>query len=383
MGAEPNYPELTEQELALKEMVRDFCEKVARPQSLVYEEKGEDPAPVYKQLAELGLTGIPFDPEFGGGGEPYRTYLLVIEELAKSWVSLAIGLGVHTLACDGLQRYGADALKKELLPKMLSGEMLGAYALSEPSSGSDAASLQTKAQRGDGHYLVNGQKQFCTRGGEADQLLLMARTGEPGPRGITAFIVEKGSEGFRATKAENKMGWRSSPTWELVFENCKVPEERLLGEEGIGFKIALTALDAGRLGIAACATGLAQAALEASLKFASEREQFDKPIIQFQGLQFMLADMATHIEAGRALYRHAASLKDAGRPYSREASMAKLFCTDTAMRVTIDAVQIHGGYGYIEEYPVERYMREAKGLQIVEGTNQIQRMVIGRALSSN
>jgi alkylation response protein AidB-like acyl-CoA dehydrogenase len=372
-----------EEERALKEMVRDFIDSKGRELSNQYEDQSEDPREVYSVLADLGLTGISFDPEYGGGGAPFQTYLMVIEELARGWVGLAIGLSVHTLACDGLQNFGSKDLKDRYLSDMLEGRKFGAYALSEPSSGSDAASLRTKAERSNGAYLINGQKQFCTRGGEADLLLLMARTGAEGPGGISAFLVEKGTEGFKPSKMEDKMGWRSSPTWELVFQNCAVPESNRLAPEGEGFKIALTALDAGRLGIAACSTGLSQAALDASIKFASERQQFNSRIIDFQGIQFMLADMATQIEAGRALYRHAASLKDAGLPYSMQASMAKLFCSDTAMKVTTDAVQIHGGYGYIEEYPVERYMREAKALQIVEGTNQIQRMVIGRRFATH
>lgn len=363
-------------------MVRAFVEREARPLSVEYEERGEDPAEIYAKLAELGLTGIPFDPEFGGGGESYATYLMVIEELARGWVSLAIGLGVHTLACDGVQKFAAPGSKKAFLPGMLAGERWGAYALSEESSGSDAAALQTRALKADGGYSITGQKQFCTRGGEADVLLLMARTGSEGPKGISAFLVEKGTEGFRPSRTENKMGWRSSPTWELLFDDCRVPAENLLGQEGEGFTVALSALDAGRLGIAATSIGLATAALEASVEFAKDRSQFGRPIIEFEGIQFMLADMATSVEAGRSLLYRAAALKDAGRRYTVEASMAKLFCSDVAMRVTTDAVQIHGGYGYVEDYPVERYMREAKALQIVEGTNQIQRMVIGRELAS-
>ena len=381
MSLQAQYVGLSEEDRALQKMVRDFAESKARPLSNVHEEAGTDPTDVYLELGLLGLAGLPFDPDLGGGGQPYATYLMVIEELARAWVGLAIGLGVHTLCCDGIQRFGSEELKKEILPQMLAGEKFGAYALSEPSSGSDAASLRSKAVKFDGEYRISGQKQFCTRGAEADYVLVMARTGEDGPRGISALIVERGTEGFNPTKAENKMGWRSSPTWELVFTECSVPAGRLLAEEGEGFSVALAALDAGRLGIAACSIGLSQAALEAAVKFASEREQFNQRIVDFQGIQFMLADMATQIEAGRALYRHAAALKDTGMPYSREASMAKLFCSDTAMRVTIDAVQVHGGYGYVEEYPVERYMREAKGLQIVEGTNQVQRMIIGRRLA--
>lgn len=380
MGTQPAYADLDETVSSLRSMVRDFAEGT-RAQSVEHEEAGKDPGDVYAQLGELGLAGIPFDPEYGGLGQPYLTYLLVIEELARVWVSVAIGLGVHTLCCDGIQRFGSEQLKKELLPAMLSGERFGAYALSEPSSGSDAAALTTRAVKSDGNYVFDGQKQFCTRGGEADHVLVMARTGGEGPSGISAFIVDQGTKGFNRSKAENKMGWRSSPTWELVLQECEVPASRMVGEEGQGFKIALAALDAGRLGIAACSVGVAQAALEASVKFASEREQFGQAIADFQGIQFMLADMATQVEASRALYRHAARLKDAGVAYSKEAAMAKLFASDAAMRVTTDAVQVHGGYGYVEEYPVERYMREAKALQIVEGTNQIQRMIIGRHLT--
>jgi alkylation response protein AidB-like acyl-CoA dehydrogenase len=365
----------------LRDLVREFVDSEARPDSEIYEKRSADPHEVYQKLADLGLTGLPFDEAFGGGGQNYRTYLLVVEELARAWVALAIGLGVHTLACDAITRFGSDSLKSELLPDMLAGRRFGAYALSEPSSGSDAASLTTRASKADGVYRLTGRKQFCTRGGEADHVLVMARSGEEGPRGISAFIVDKKTPGFEASKVENKMGWRSSPTWELRFEDCEVAESRRVGEEGEGFKVALSALDSGRLGIAATSTGLAQGAFDLAVKFASEREQFDKRIVDFQGIQFMLADMATAIEAGRALYRRAAELKDEGSPYSREASMAKLFCSDTAMRVTTDAVQIHGGYGYIEEFRVERYMREAKALQIVEGTNQIQRLVIGRSFA--
>lgn len=381
MASSTQYPYLTDEELALRDMVRDFAINRARPASIEYEAKAQDPTEMYEQIASLGLSGIPFDPEFGGGGQSYLTYLLVLEEIARAWVGLAIGLGVHTLCIDGICRFSNEQMKRRLLPEMLAGNRYGAYALSEPSSGSDASALRTRADRVDGGYTLNGQKQFCTRGGEADHVLVMARTGGEGPRGISAFIVDKGTAGFHATKTENKMGWRSSPTWELVFDNCAVSEQALVGEEGLGFRIALAALDAGRLGISACSVGLAQAAIDASIKFASEREQFNSRIIDFQGIGFMLADMGTSIEAGRALYRHAAALKDKGMQYSKEASMAKLFCSDMAMRVTIDAVQIHGGYGYVEEYPVERYMREAKALQIVEGTNQIQRMIIARHLS--
>lgn len=378
MGYEPGFDEDDE---ALRGLVREFVERDARPQVAGYEARAEDPGALYRTMASLGLTGIPFDEAYGGAGRPYRSYLLVIEELARAWLSLAVGLGVHSLVCDAVQRFGHPALREELLPALVAGHHFGAYALTESSSGSDAASLRTTARRGPGGYVLDGRKQFCTRGGEADHLLVMARTGEPGPKGISAFIVDQGTPGLRPTRAENKMGWRSSPTWELVFEACEIPESRRLGEEGQGFAIAMAALESGRLGIAAGAIGLAQAALDASVAYARERDQFGQPIAGFQGIQFMLADMATGIEAGRALYLRTAERKTAGVPFASQAAMTKLFCSDVAMRVTIDAVQIHGGYGYLEDYPVERYMREAKALQIVEGTNQIQRMIIGRALT--
>jgi len=253
--------------------------------------------------------------------------------------------------------------------------------LSEASSGSDAASLRCKAERSDGGWLLTGSKRFITHAGQAEFYLVMARTGDGSPKGISALVVEKGWDGFDFGKLESKMGWSASPMRELLFEGCQVPGENLVGAEGQGFTIALAGLDCGRLGIAACSVGLAQAAFEAALGFAKERQQFGKAIIEFEGLQFMLADMATQIEAARRLYRDAGRVRDAGGDYSTGASMAKLFASDTAMRVTTDAVQIHGGYGYMQEYPVERFMREAKALQIVEGTNQIQRMVIGRRLA--
>ena len=372
---------LDDDERSLVGLVREFCDREARPQSNDFESKEEDPAPLYRQLAELGLTGISFPEEHGGGGQPYSTYLLVIEELAHAYLSLAIGLSVHTLCAFAVNQFGTDAQKKEVLVKLTTGEWFGAYSLSESGSGSDAAALATKAARSNGGYSLNGGKVFCTRGAEADVVLMMARTGPEGARGITAFLLEKGTPGFNGAKKEDKMGWRSSPTWQLTLDEVEVPESKRLGDEGIGFKIALASLDSGRLGIAACGIGLAQAALDATLAFTTDREQFGRPVAANEGVQFMLADMATGIEAGRRLYRHAARLRDAGEDYSLQAAQAKLFCTDVAMKVTTDAVQLHGGYGYITEYPVERFMRDAKGLQIVEGTNQIQRYVIGRRLT--
>lgn len=372
---------LDDDQRALVEEVRSFADEVVAPAAAGYEERSEDPEDLYRKLAELGLTGIPYPEEYGGGGQPYETYLLVVEELAHAHLALAIGLSVHTLCSFAVSSFGSDALKKDVLARLCSGEWFGAYSLSEPHSGSDAVALSTKAVRDNGSYRLSGSKVFCTRGNEADCVLMMARTGDEGPKGVTAFIIEKGTEGFTGSKKEDKMGWRSSPTWMLTLDEAPVPETRRVGDEGEGFRIALASLDSGRLGIAACSIGVAQAALDAALSFTLEREQFGMPVAHNQGVQFMLADMATSIEAGRALYQKAARLRDGGHDYATQAAEAKLFCSDVAMRVATDAVQLHGGYGYITEYPVERYMREAKGLQIVEGTNQIQRYVIGRKLT--
>jgi len=379
MPADPML--LDEDQRALVGLVREFCAGEVVPAVDDFERRGEDPATLYTKLAELGLSGLPFPEEYGGGGQSYTTYLLVIEELAYHYLSLAIGVSVHTLCAFAVNEFGSDLQRKEILTKLAGGEWYGAYSLSESGAGSDAAALSTKALRGEGSYRLNGGKLWCTRGNEADLVLMMARTGEAGPAGISSFLIEKGTPGFAGTKKEDKMGWRSSPTWQLTLDDVEVPDSRRLGEEGMGFRIAMASLDSGRLGIAACGIGLAQAALDAALSFTGEREQFGRPVGSNEGVQFMLADMSTQIEAGRRLYRHAAALRDAGEDYGLQAAQAKLFCTDTAMKVSIDALQLHGGYGYVTEYPAERYMRDAKGLQIVEGTNQIQRYVIGRRLT--
>ncbi|CAN5159090.1 acyl-CoA dehydrogenase [soil metagenome] len=363
--------------------VREFVAERIAPAAAGFEEKKEFPRELFSQLGEMGLAGIPYEERFGGGAQSYLTYVTVLEEIATGFLSLAVTLSVHHLSAFGISQYGSDSLKEKYLPRLFSGEWLGAYALSEASSGSDAASLRTRAERLEGGYRLTGSKRFITHGGEAELYLVLARTGEEGPRGISAFAIEPDRPGFEFGKLEEKMGWNASPMRELIFEGCEVPVENLVGEEGQGFPIALAALDGGRLGIAACSVGLSQAAFDAAVKFAKERSQFGRPVIDFQGLQFMLAEMATQIEAARRLYREAARLRDEGGDFSIAASMAKLFASDVAMRVTTDAVQIHGGYGYMQEYPVERYMREAKALQIVEGTNQVQRMVIGREIAGS
>jgi alkylation response protein AidB-like acyl-CoA dehydrogenase len=361
--------------------VRSFVAERVAPAIAGYEERKEFPRALFRALGVMGLAGIPYDERYGGGGQPYLTYLSVLEEVATGSLSLAVGLSVHHLAAFGIHEFGSDGLKESYLPRLFSGEWVGAYALSEASSGSDAASLRTRAARHDGAWRLTGSKRFISHGGEAELYLVMARTGGEGPDGISAFAVEKGLPGFDFGKLEEKMGWNASPMRELLFDRCDVPSENLVGEEGHGFRIALAALDAGRLGIAASSVGLSQAALDAAVAFTRERQQFGRPVIEFQGLQFLLADMATRTEAARRLYREAARARDEGRGTPVACSMAKLFASDVAMAVTTDAVQAHGGYGYMAEYPVERYMREAKALQIVEGTNQVQRMIIGRDLA--
>jgi alkylation response protein AidB-like acyl-CoA dehydrogenase len=373
---------LTEDQRDVVLAVREWVGDRVLPATEEHEDKKQFPRELFRHLGEMGLAGIPWDERYGGGGQPFLTYLTVLEEVATGFLSLAVTLSVHHLSAFAVHEFGSDALKERYLPRLCSAEWLGAYALSEASSGSDAASLRTRARRNGDAYVLDGAKRFITHAGEAEFYLVMARTGEEGPKGVSAFAVERGLEGFDFGKLEEKMGWNASPMRELLFEGCRVPAENLIGEEGQGFTIALAALDGGRLGIAACSVGLAQAAVDAAVGFAKERTQFGRAIVEFQGIQFMLADMATQVEAARRLYREAGRVRDTGGEYSKAASMAKLFASDVAMRVTTDAVQVHGGYGYMREYPVERYMREAKALQIVEGTNQVQRMVIGRSLST-
>lgn len=370
----------TEEARDLISLVRDIAQQEITPKAAEEEDAGRFPRELFTLLSRSGLLGLPYDSEYGGGDQPYEVYLQVLEELATARLTVGLGVSVHSLASYALAAYGTKEQQIEHLPAMLGGGLLGAYCLSEPHSGSDAAALRTKAVRDGDGWVITGTKAWITHGGIADFYTVMARTGEEGPRGISAFLVPGDAEGLSAAVPEKKMGMKGSPTAQVHFDGVRVPDDRRIGEEGQGFAIALSSLDSGRLGISACAIGVAQAALDEALAYAAERRQFGKPIADFQGLRFMLADMATQIEAGRALYLAAARLKDAGRPFARQAAMAKLHCTDTAMRVTTDAVQILGGYGYTADFPAERYMREAKVLQIVEGTNQIQRMVIARHL---
>ncbi len=366
---------------ALLDLTVEIARDELAPKAAAYEAGARFPRDEVRLLGEAGLLGLPSDERYGGGGQPYAVYLQVVEELARVWATVAETVSVHTLACFPLAGYGTDEQREKWLPDMVGGQLLGAYCLSEPDAGSDAGSLTTRAELVDGAYRVTGTKAWITHGGVADFYNLLVRTGGEGPKGISCLLAEASTPGLSAAAPERKMGFKGSPTAQIRLDDAEVPAERLIGEEGQGFTIAMAALDGGRLGIAACAVGLAQAALDASVAYARERRQFGRSIIDFQGVSFLLADMATSIAAGRALYLAAARLCDAGRPFGPQAAMAKLFCTDMAMKVTTDAVQVHGGYGYVEDYPVERYMREAKVLQIVEGTNQIQRMVIGRELA--
>lgn len=368
----------TEEARELLSLVREIAQREIAPKAAEEEDAGRFPREIFTLLSGSGLLGLPYSAEHGGGDQPYEVYLQVLEELAAARLTVGLGVSVHTLAAYALATYGDKRQQAEHLPAMLGGGLLGAYCLSEPSSGSDAASLRTKAVREGDTWVIDGTKAWITHGGIADFYTVLARTGEDGPRGITAFLVPGDAPGLSGAVPERKMGLKGSPTAQVHFDGVRIPDGRRIGEEGQGFSIALSALDSGRLGIAACAVGLAQAALDEAVRYATERRQFGRPIADFQGLRFMLADMATQIEAGRALYLAAARLRDAGRPFAKQAAMAKLHCTDTAMKVTVDAVQILGGYGYTADFPAERYLREAKVLQIVEGTNQIQRMVIAR-----
>jgi alkylation response protein AidB-like acyl-CoA dehydrogenase len=371
----------TEEAGALLELTRELVREELAPIASAYEAESRFPREVFRILGKAGLLGLPYPEEYGGGGQPFEVYLQVVEELATGWATIAEGVSVHTLACFPLAAFGTDDQRGRWLPDMVGGDLLGAYCLSEAESGSDAAAMTTRAVREGDDYVVNGTKAWITHGGEADFYALMCRTSDDGAKGISCLLTPGAAPGLSAAQPEHKMGFKGSTTAQMRFDLVRIGADRLLGVEGQGFKIALAALDGGRLGIAACAVGLAQAALDVALSYAGQREQFGRPILEFQGLSFLLADMATQVEAGRALYLAAARRRDRGEEFGKQAAMAKLFCTDAAMRVTTDAVQVLGGYGYVEDYPVERYMREAKALQIVEGTNQIQRMVIGRALA--
>jgi butyryl-CoA dehydrogenase len=375
---------LTEEQEMVRKMVRDFAQKEVAPIAAEIDEKGIVPMENIRKMGQLGLLGLTVSEKYDGGGADTISYVVSIEELSKACASTAIVMAVqNSLVCGGIEKFGTEEQKDKYLRPLARGEKFGSFALTEPGAGCDAAAQLTTAVRDGDFYVINGRKHFITNGGFADIVILFGMTDKSQRhRGITAFLVEKGMPGFAVGKEEHKMGIRGSNTCELVFDNVRVPAANRMGEEGQGFKIAMTMLDAGRIGVAAQAVGIAQAAYEAALQYSKQRVQFGQPISQFQGIQWMLSDMATRIEAARLLTFQAALKKQAGEPYSKEASMAKLFASETAVWVADRAVQIHGGYGYMKEYSVERNYRDAKITELYEGTSEVQRMVIARAILS-
>ncbi|KAB7639815.1 acyl-CoA dehydrogenase AcdA [Bacillus sp. B3-WWTP-C-10-D-3] len=374
---------LSEEHEMIRKMVRDFAKNEVAPTAAERDEEERFDRAIFDQMAELGLTGIPWPEEYGGIRSDYLAYVIAIEELSRVCASTGVTLSAHTsLAGWPIFKFGTEEQKQTFLRPMAEGKKIGAYGLTEPGSGSDAGGMKTIAKRDGDHYVLNGSKIFITNGGIADIYVVFALTDpESKQRGTSAFIVESDTPGFSVGKKESKLGIRSSPTTEIMFEDCRIPVENLLGEEGQGFKIAMQTLDGGRNGIAAQAVGIAQGALDASVAYARERHQFGKPIAAQQGIGFKLADMATDVEAARLLTYQAAWLESEGLPYGKESAMSKVFAGDAAMKVTTEAVQVFGGYGYTKDYPVERYMRDAKITQIYEGTQEIQRLVISRMLT--
>jgi butyryl-CoA dehydrogenase len=374
--------DLKEHQQMIKETARDFAEKELRPVAAKIDEEASFPAENVKKLGELGFMGMMVPEEFGGSGLDCISYVIAVEEISRVCASTGVIMSVNnSLTCQPILDYGSPEQKKKFLPDLASGKKLGAFSLTEPEAGSDAANLQTTAVLDGSNYVINGTKIFVTSGGKADVIVLFASTDKAAKaKGLSAFLIEKGMPGFKIGKKENKMGIRGSDTSELVFEDCKVPKENLLGQPGAGLKIGLKTLDGGRIGIAAQAVGIAQACMEAAVKYSKERKQFGKPICEFQAIQWKLADMAVKVEAARFLTLKAAYTKDKGLGFSKEAAMAKLFASESAVDIAIEAVQVHGGYGYMKEYDVERYFRDAKITEIYEGTSEVQRLVIAASL---
>ncbi|EOD65168.1 acyl-CoA dehydrogenase family protein [Amycolatopsis vancoresmycina] len=375
MPAERLLPDSDAEDLVA--LAREIARDELAPRATAAEEAEQFPREQFRLLGKSGLLGLPYAERWGGSGVPYEVYLQVLEEIAAAWMTVGVGLSVHTMSCYALSEYGTDEQRGQWLPDMLEGSLLGAYALSETQAGSDAAALSTRARLDGADYVVNGTKAWITHAGVADFYTTMVRTGDAE---ISTLLVPAATEGLSAAPRERKMGLTGSPTAQMIFENARVPAARLLGAPGAGLRIALASLSSGRLGIAACAVGLAQAALDEAVAYAKGRTQFGRPVADFQGVEFLLADMAATVESSRAMYLDAARRRDRGLPFQRQASIAKLVATDGAMKVTTDAVQVLGGAGYTRDFPVERYMREAKVPQIFEGTNQIQRVVIAREL---
>ncbi|MFB9932024.1 acyl-CoA dehydrogenase family protein [Amycolatopsis halotolerans] len=366
----------------LLSLVTEIARDELKPRASADEEAEKFPRGLFALMGKSGLLGLPYSERWGGAEQPYEVYLQALEEIAGAWMSVGVGLSVHTMSCFALAHYGTEEQQDRWLPDMLGGSLLGAYALSETQAGSDAAALSTRARLSEDEYVVNGTKAWITHAGVADFYTTMVRTSEDGGHGISCLLVDSSTPGLSAAPRERKMGLTGSPTAQMLFEDARVPADRLIGGEGAGLKIALSSLSSGRLGIAACAVGLAQAALDEAVEYAKGRTQFGRPIADFQGMEFLLADMAATVESARATYLDAARRRDCGLDFQRQSSIAKLVATDGAMKVTTDAVQVLGGAGYTKDFPVERYMREAKVPQIFEGTNQIQRMVIARSLKN-
>ncbi|HEY2717392.1 MAG TPA: acyl-CoA dehydrogenase family protein [Solirubrobacterales bacterium] len=379
MPAERNLPTPEAEEIVA--LARSVAQEELAPQVAAAEEDAAFPREAFRTLGQLGFLGMPYPEEVGGAGQPYEVYLQALEEISAVWASVGVGISVHVMSCYPLATWGSEEQRDRWLAEMLAGELLGGYCLSEAEAGSDPAAMRTRAVRDGERFRVSGSKAWVTHGGEADFYTLFARTSEDRSRGVSCFLVPGDAPGLSTQAAERKMGLTGSTTATLDYDGVELEAERLLGTEGQGLAIALQALDSGRLGIAAVATGLAQGSLDAAVAYAKERETFGKPIIDHQGLGFLLADMAAAVESARAVTLEAARRRDRGLPFSRQASIAKLVATDAAMKVTTDAVQVFGGFGYTKEFPVERHMREAKVMQIFEGTNQIQRLVISRHLA--
>ena len=373
---------LDEEQQMMQDMVRKLAQNEIAPRAAEIDRDRRFPRENIEKMAQLGLMGVPIPEEYGGAGCDFLSYIITVEEISRACASTGVILAVHTsVGTFPILYFGTEEQKQKYVPKLAAGEFIGAFALTEPNAGSDAANLTTTARLQGDQYIVNGNKIFISNGGEADVYVTFVRTGpEKGHQGISCLLVDKDTPGFSIGKTEDKMGLHGDVTTELIFDNARVPEENLLGVEGGGFKVAMALLDGGRIGIGAQGLGIAQAALDAAKQHAKERVQFGQPIAQFQAVQFMLADMATRVDCARLLVYRAARMRDMRLPYAKEASMAKMYATDTAMEVTTNAVQILGGYGYCRDYPVERYMRDAKITQIYEGTNQIQRIVIAKHL---
>jgi alkylation response protein AidB-like acyl-CoA dehydrogenase len=374
--------EVTENQLMIRDMVRDFAEKEIRPNIMTWDEAEEFPLDLFHKLGDLGLMGVLVPTDYGGSGFGYMEYITVVSEIAKVCGSIGLSVAAHNSLCTGhIMYFGNEEQKKKYLPKLATGEWIGAWGLTEQNTGSDAGGMNTVAVDMGDHYLLNGSKNFITHGKSGNVAVVIARTGEKGDsHGMTAFVVERGLEGFSAGKKERKLGMRASETTEMIFQDCKVPKENVLGEVGAGFVQAMKVLDGGRISIAALSLGIAKGAFEASVKYSKEREQFGKPISEFQAIGFKLADMATEIEASELLILQAGDLKNKGKKMTKESAYAKYYASEVCVRVSTEAVQIFGGYGYTKDFPVEKFYRDSKLCTIGEGTSEIQKLVIAREI---